>query len=818
MSPLSRRGGRFAAWFDLRPAQDETDLADARAIRDEQIRALAAGTGTSVAANAVVAILFVAVLHDTLPSSRLAVWAAILATVLAVRYALAAGLRRRQPSEPGNGAWGASLLLAITATGGAWGGAGFALLPPDMIHQAFVGVVLAGIVAGAASALAVSFMAYAAFVVPAVLPFVSAQIVLGQDASLHYGMGALAAVFTLVMLLIGERLASAFEAALHARLRDARATSALQASHAEAAAACESLREEVRQRREAQARSQRSETRLRLYVEQSPIPFIEWDPAFRVLEWNGAASRLFGYSRDEALGRSASELLAVEGGCDEISRLWSRLLRDRRGSTVRTLNRTRDGRGIQCEWHYTPLVDATGRITSLITLALDATDRGLVEARLEHLVSRDALTGLASRALFLEEVALRIAQAGRSGGRLAVIVLDLDRFRLVNESLGQVHGDLLLAEAARRVADAAPEGAVAARHGEDEFALAFDPDRTDGGASLAAVRILEAFRAPFMLAGHETFLTASVGVAVFPYDADGPTALVENAGAAMSQAKRRGRDNVQGYSAELTRLARLRLGAETNLRLAVEREAFTVLYQPLVDLHTGEITGVEALLRWRDGERGLISPVEFIHVAEESGLIVPLGQWALHRACQDVAAWHAVSGTAPRLSINLSPRQFRQRDIVGSIEAALRSAQLPPSSLTVELTENVLMDNDARSRGMLQQLRALGVRVAIDDFGTGYCGLGYLREFPVDVLKIDRSFVRDIPMRAADVAIVRAIIAMARSLRLRTVAEGVESPDQKLFLAAEGCDEAQGFLFGRPIEAAQLGGLTRAVRADGPGT
>lgn len=805
MTPFSRVGNWFANPGESPASPEDVGGADAAALRAEQVRALDAGACTAVFANLLVGLLFCAVLHAAIPAMRLAVWFSVLVVALGLRLSVSREYRRRQPEVSAAPPWGSAMVALLAATAGCWGAAGFWLIPEAQIHQAFVGFVLAGMVAGAVSTLAVSFRAYAMFVGLTVSPFVLRQILLGRSDPLHFGMAALAAVFALIMLMVGERISGTFRTAMILRFRDSRRASELAASHAEVQAAFESLREEVFQRREAQSRLLQSEDRLRLYVEQSPVALIEWDTAFRVMEWNAAATSLFGYSREEALGRTASELIATVGSCEEVARLWNDVLRERRGATIRLRNRTRAGREVACEWHYTPLVDASGRLRSVASLALDATERQVVEGRVERLSSSDSLTGLANRTLFMREVARAVERHRGGSGRIAAVVLDLDRFKLINESMGHECGDQLLVLAAERVRNALPSGALIARYGEDEFAILLDPGSEEGQALPLAQGIRAAFHAPFVFGSREVFVTVSVGVAVFPYDGETPDTLLENAGAALSHAKRRGRDNVQCYSAELTRRAKVRVGAETRLRQAFEREEFTLLYQPVVDLHTSMIVGAEALLRWRLADRGLVSPVEFIEVAEESGLIVPLGEWALRKACQDLAGWQTTGSPGCRLSINLSARQFRHPGVVGAIQDALDAAGLPASCLTVELTETLLMENDARGRGVLEQLRARGVRVAIDDFGTGFCGLGYLRDFPVDVLKIDRSFVRDIPMNAADVAIVRAITAMARSLRLRTVAEGVESPDQKLFLAAEGCDEAQGFLFGRPMDAASLG-------------
>jgi EAL domain-containing protein (putative c-di-GMP-specific phosphodiesterase class I) len=318
-------------------------------------------------------------------------------------------------------------------------------------------------------------------------------------------------------------------------------------------------------------------------------------------------------------------------------------------------------------------------------------------------------------------------------------------------------------------------------------------------AFTVAQKILDAFIPPFLVNGAEVFLASSIGITFYPSDSENLDGLLKNADSAMYHAKAQGRNNYQFYSADLTERAHARLAMETSLRRALERDEFSLHFQPKVELRTGRVTGVEALLRWQDRDRGAVGPNEFIPIAEESGLILPIGDWALRAACTELKRWHDEGLPGLRLAVNLSSRQFRHKRLVNNIARIIEETGFDARCLEFEITESVLMGVDIQVSEVLARIKEMGISISIDDFGTGYSSLSYLKRFPIDTLKIDRSFVRDIPADLEDVAIVRAIIAMARSLRMRTVAEGVEQEEQMRFLRAEGCEEMQGFLYSRPL-------------------
>ncbi len=436
-------------------------------------------------------------------------------------------------------------------------------------------------------------------------------------------------------------------------------------------------------------------------------------------------------------------------------------------------------------------------------LEAEIAERRLADQRVVHMAHHDALTGLPNRTLLADRVGQAIARAHRSGGKLAVLFLDLDRFKNVNDSFGHAVGDLLLTAVAARLTASRREEDTVARLGGDEFIVSIPDVAGADEAETVAARILADLAKPFKVAGHELHADGSIGIALYPQDGDTAETLMRNADTAMYHAKESGRANYQFFSAQLTERVSRRLSTETNLRRALERGEFSMHYQPLVHLATGRLDGAEALLRWPQTDQRLVSPSEFIPIAEDTGLIVPLGEWVLLEACSQAQAWQA-QHPGLRIAVNLSARQFRQRNLIGMIEQVLGETRLAPGLLELELTEGMLMHNVEETALILERLDEIGIRLAIDDFGTGYSSLSYLKRFPIHTLKIDRSFVRDISTDPDDAAIVTAIVAMARSLNIRVTAEGVETPEQATFLSSLNCDMAQGFHFGRPMPAAEF--------------
>ena len=433
-------------------------------------------------------------------------------------------------------------------------------------------------------------------------------------------------------------------------------------------------------------------------------------------------------------------------------------------------------------------------------LQAEIAERHLADQRVVHMAHHDALTGLPNRTLLSDRVGQAIARAHRRGGKLAVLFLDLDRFKNVNDSLGHAIGDLLLTAVAVRLTACLREEDTAARLGGDEFIISL-PDVADPAeAASVAGRILAELAKPFKIGQHQLHADGSIGIALYPADGNTAETLMRNADTAMYHAKESGRANYQFFSTQMTERVSRRLSTESDLRRALERGEFNLHYQPLVNLAAARIEGAEALLRWPQSGQRVMGPAEFIPIAEDTGLIIPLGEWVLLEACSQAQAWQA-QHPGLRIAVNLSARQFRQKDLSGMIERVLGETGLAPGLLELELTESMLMHHAEETVMILQRLDEMGVRLAIDDFGTGYSSLSYLKRFPIHTLKIDRSFVCDISTDPDDAAIVTAIVAMARSLNLNVIAEGVETEEQAVFLRSLACHQAQGYHFGRPMAA-----------------
>lgn len=429
----------------------------------------------------------------------------------------------------------------------------------------------------------------------------------------------------------------------------------------------------------------------------------------------------------------------------------------------------------------------------------DVTDWKRAEERLIELAHFDPLTGLPNRTLFQDRLRQALPQASRNGKMVALLFLDLDRFKLVNDSLGHTVGDLLLKEAAGRLARGIRKSDTVARLGGDEFILLLTNVTSVHDAAKVAQKILDDFSRPFGLQGPELFVTPSIGITLYPFDGDDIDLLLKNADTAMYRAKQLGRNNYQFYSTDMNKTTIAQLTLESSLRYALKREEFLIHYQPQVDLKTGQIISVEALLRWQHPSLGLICPDEFIPVAEETGLIVPIGEWVLRTACKQTAAWREAGLPPLRTIVNLSIRQFKLQNLIKTVEQILTEAGLGPEHLGLELTESILMENEERTVGVLTELSRLGIQLSIDDFGTGYSSLRYLKCFPIHILKIDQSFVREIATSTTDAAIATSIITLAHSLGLKVVAEGVETAAQVEFLRTHACDGIQGYYFSKPL-------------------
>ncbi|WP_291720843.1 bifunctional diguanylate cyclase/phosphodiesterase [Magnetospirillum sp. 64-120] len=476
------------------------------------------------------------------------------------------------------------------------------------------------------------------------------------------------------------------------------------------------------------------------------------------------------------------------------------------GGTMAALVMTKDfGDGL----HGVVLRDLTGRMPAFDTLVRAVTRLEERARDLSRQASFDALTGLPNRTLFMDRLGQAVHQAERNGQMVGLMFIDLDGFKLVNDTLGHDMGDLLLQETARRLAACIRSGDTVARLGGDEFTVLMPNLGTYQNAPNVAGRILDILKKPFDLAGREAFVSGSIGITVFPDDATDAMTMLKNADAAMYRAKEHGKANFQFFTADMNAAVEERLAIKTGLSQALERGEMTLAFQPKLDLKTGAYTGVEALLRWNAAELGQVSPAKFIPVMEESGLMGRVGEWAIDAACRQYRDWLEKDGTAPRVAINLSVRQLRAPGFVDLVRAALNRAGLPASALEFEITEGMVIRDAENAVAVLNELTELGVTLSMDDFGTGTSSLSVIRRFPVNSVKIDRSFVADIATDDSSLEIIRAIISMGHALGRRIIAEGVETTEQVAALRRLGCDEIQGYVLAPPVPADRLGLVLR---------
>ncbi len=556
-------------------------------------------------------------------------------------------------------------------------------------------------------------------------------------------------------------------------------------------------------------------------LDAAPDALLIVNVAGDILQLNAPTEEMFGYERDELLGRPVETLIPerYRGRHAGFRAAYHNDLRRRPMGAGRDLYGLRkDGSEFPVEISLSPLATAGG--TLVIAAIRDLSARKRAEAERKHLIreselyaeisrlaQQDPLTRLPNRALLYDRLGSAIATARRHQHQLAVLFLDLDRFKQVNDSLGHGAGDRLLESVAARLTANVRETDTVSRQGGDEFVILLSEvhDRRDVAGAVA--KMIAAVNEPHRVGRHDLHVTASAGIAVFPDDGGDPEALIKHADIAMYYAKDQGRDNFQFFAHEMNTRIVERQVLEASLRGALHRNELVLFYQPKIQLDTRVMNGAEALLRWRYPGRGLIPPERFIPIAEDSGLIVPIGQWVLREACRQVKEWQAVGLEPMPIAVNISAIEFRSRGFLEGVQRILDDTRLDPRLLELELTETVLMESVAATSAVLRELKAMGLRLTVDDFGTGYSSLSYLTQFPIDALKVDQSFVREIGIEGEGSPIITAVISMGKSLNHRVIAEGVETLEQLAFLDEQRCEEAQGFHFSRPLEAERFAAL-----------
>ena len=520
---------------------------------------------------------------------------------------------------------------------------------------------------------------------------------------------------------------------------------------------------------------------------------------------NIAAEKITGWTREEANGLLINQVFNIINGITRQPAInpvdWVLQCNKPRVLPADTVLIKLDGTEVTIEDSISPIHNWDSQVTGVVIVFHDVSATKAMATKMAHLAQHDYLTNLPNRVLLNDRIAQAITLANRHHTHLALLFLDLDNFKHINDSLGHATGDKLLQSVTKRLKECVRDSDTVSRQGGDEFVILLAETKSSEDAALSAQKILDALQALHIVGKSEVHVTTSIGISIYPTDGLDAETLLKSADTAMYYAKEKGRNNYQFFISEMNTRAVERLIIESNLRMALEKQQFILYYQPKVNLNTGHITGAEALLRWQHDEWGEVVPDIFVPVAEESGLIVPIGRWVLRQACKQAKIWQDAGLQAISIAVNISAQEFLQKDFVRGVRDVLTETGLAAHFLELEITESVLMRDAECSKNILHQLKKMGIKLAVDDFGTGYSSLSYLQRFPIDVLKIDRSFVQNIESAKDDGIIVSAIISMGNSLKLKVVAEGIETPSQLAFLKARHCEEGQGYFFSHPLIA-----------------
>ena len=568
------------------------------------------------------------------------------------------------------------------------------------------------------------------------------------------------------------------------------------------------LEEPFAKKREAEEALRISESNLKTITSTLGEGVFVLNREMRLTFMNPKAENLLVWTQDELLGKKMHMMIHYQRCdgtyyADEECPVNDTIYLGKTYRTEEDLFIRKGGEPFPVAYVTTPII-REGEITGSVTVFRDITERKRTEQVIHQLANHDPLTGLPNRFLFNNSVKLALDYATRSRENFAVVLLDLDRFKNVNDSLGHGVGDLLLQQVSRRIEESLKGKGIVSRLGGDEFTLLLPEIAHPQDAGRVAEKIIHVLKEPFNISGEEIYIAASMGISIYPYDGDNPVLLLRNADLAMYRAKEQGRNNYQFFTKDLKSHALEQIEMENHLRRALERNEFVIYYQPQINIGNGRLVGMEALIRWNRQGKGIVPPTTFIPLAEEAGLIGVIGEWVLRTACEQNKRWQEQGFDPVRVSVNLSAHQFLQRDLVKCVKNILEETGLEPQYLELEITESVAMKNETHVIDTLNRLKNLGIEISIDDFGTGYSSLNYLKKYPIHTLKIDRSFVKDIPANHEDAAIATSIIAIARSLNMEVIAEGVETEKQRDFLFNSGCTVMQGYLFGAPMAAGEI--------------
>ncbi|KFE55437.1 putative bifunctional diguanylate cyclase/phosphodiesterase [Pseudomonas syringae] len=759
------------------------------------------------------------------------VWLGWLSALVSLRVIQVAAFRSATPERRADPVWGRMFLLGAAVSGLTLASAALVLVPVENFQQqAWVFGLIGAATLSASIAYAASIPAFLTFTLPCLLPPI-AYLFWGGDIPMR-GWGWLGITLLVALIVVAWQVNRLIQSGLIRRFQNQALIDELQQAQINGAQLNTELGHEIDQRRKAELelREAQAELEVRVALRTSELEeanlalsispprlaatvfeaasegIVIFDPDYNILAVNQAFSRVTGYEQEEMVGRKVTDIASSRDARRHFQTIHQSL--EQTGSWQGELVETRKNGELYPQWLQLSVVrDVAGNMSHIVGFFADLSARRESEERMRYLTHFDELTGLANRSLFkerLREANQRVRQGGRS---LALLHINLDRFKLLNDSLGHEVADQLLKQVSRRLSSAMPEADTIARLSGDEFAVLFDAYGNLSSLTRVTSRLLAKLRTPISVAGHDLVVSASVGISLLPDSAREISALVSQANIAMQHAKHLGGNNFQFFTESLQASTLERLQLEIQLRKAIEENQLEVFYQPKLSLETGRLDAAEALVRWRHPARGMVPPGDFIGLAEETGLIGSIGEIVLREACRQACEWQR-QGIAPlRISVNLSVHQLRQGKLVSLVRQVLEETGLAPGYLELELTESQLLDSVEHIISTFQQLRELGVKLAIDDFGTGYSSLSYLKRFPVDYVKIDQAFIRGLGEGTEDAAITQAIIAMAHSLGLKVVAEGVENQVQLDFLKANGCDEVQGYLISRPLEAGALAAL-----------
>jgi diguanylate cyclase (GGDEF)-like protein/PAS domain S-box-containing protein len=782
-------------------------------LQAEQIRLLFRFSLVGHLATLLVIFILGAILWEDLSRPALFIWFFSISLVAVGRYLLYKAFMAHSPGPNEMRVWEGRFIAGTILAGVCWAMIGSILLPEStrMVQRLSVVMLVMLLMTGAVAYYAPHRYAYK---IMAFLGLVPLAVTLGAsgDRNQMFISGLILLLAGMLPYVHARVHRGLVESLTTRRARDA-LTGELASERNRLEEMNDALAAEMRGRLKAQQGELLAAQKLRMHFERTPLAVLEWDRELRITAWNPAAEAIFGFPVADALGKSVPDLVGSAEERENVASMCRELVDSREGNKNTLANVTRNGRTIHCEWYNTPLTDTGGNITGFASLVHDVTERLNTERTIHYMAHHDALTGLPNRRLMQDRLNQAIMAARRKQRHVAVLFLDLDRFKVVNDTLGHDTGDFILKDVARRLASCVREGDTVSREGGDEFVIILPDLERPEHARVVGDKILSELTRPVEIGGHEIHVTPSIGISHYPNDATDVHQLLKHADNAMYQAKDAGRNTIRFFTNDLNFLLSKRLEIEGRLRKAIDNQEFFLRYQPQVDIESGRISGMEALIRWNDPQKGEIFPKDFIFVAEELGLIVPIGEWVFRTACKQLKQW-ADDGLRPvTIAINISPRQFMSRRLVPTLLAMVRETGADPRHIELEITETMIMRNVEQSIETLTQLRSVGMQVAVDDFGVGYSSLGQLKRMPATSMKIDRSFIMNVPDDAQGGSITEAIIAMAKRLKLRCIAEGVETRQQLDFLRANHCEAFQGFLFSRPVTSLEATAMLKAQAA-----